>query len=299
MKSTGRLSATLLWKNGYCYRHEPTQEEWGQALHVREADLAWIDAHTTILPAEGPTDPPEELRRVNQAIGNNFIDDMLAAHGSDRLLLCQDQAYRALATQSLGLRASWLQPVLMVARDDGLLSRAEYDHAILSLIDFGDQVISIDSEVLVAATRQEEESPLGFDRVVSLLGGNRAEMLSHILVAVDFLGSICSEHRPELSTSKQTSLILENLIKRRTEWRGVIAILRRIYRERIGLDRELDKSILGWLNGHFLVSLEERSLPLADFGPGTSVERLSREALYSSSSSLALGVGPAARPPSD
>jgi hypothetical protein len=124
-------------------------------------------------------------------------------------------------------------------------------------------------------------------------------MLSHILVAVDFLGSICSEHRPELSTSKQTSLILENLIKRRTEWRGVIAILRRIYRERIGLDRELDKSILGWLNGHFLVSLEERSLPLADFGPGTSVERLSREALYSSSSSLALGVGPAARPPSD
>ena len=148
-----------------------------------------------ILPAEGPADPPEELRRLNQAIGLNFIDDMLAAQGADRLLLCQDQAYRTLAMQS-ELRTSWLQPVLMVARDEGQLSRDEYLKAIAALVDFGDQSVAIDSGSLLAATSDEAQSPQSFDRMVSLLGGEQAEMLSHIGIAVDFLASIWAE-RPQ------------------------------------------------------------------------------------------------------
>ena len=180
---------------------------------------------------------------------------MLAAQGSDRLLLSQDQAYRALATQSFGLRTSWLQPTLMVARDDGLLSRDEYDKAISALIDFGDQVVSIDSGVLVAAAREEEGGSHAFDRVVSLLGGPKAEMLSHIGVAVDFLGHIWSERPGALATLRQTSLVLENLLKSRTEWRSVVTMLRRIYQQRVGVDRGLDEHIVGWLQGHFLVPL--------------------------------------------
>jgi hypothetical protein len=46
----------------------------------------------------------------------------------------------------------------MVARDDGLLSRDEYDKAVLALIDFGDQVVAIDSGILLAATRDEQKN---------------------------------------------------------------------------------------------------------------------------------------------
>jgi hypothetical protein len=265
MKETGGPNASLFWKDGYYYRHEPTQEEWDQALQVREADLAWIDEHTAILPAEGAADPPEELRRLNQAIGHNFIDDMLAAQRDNRLLLSQDQAYRALATQSLGLGTSWLQPVLLIARDEGILSLDECHKAISALIDFGDQSVSIDSGILLAATREQEGSPQNFSQIVSLLGGPQAEMLSHIGVAVDFLGSIWSERPNKLSTAKQTGMVLENLLKGQPAWQPIIAVLRRIYRHRVGREGRLDHYILGWLKGHFLVPVGTATLPLADF----------------------------------
>jgi hypothetical protein len=263
MKEVGKPSTTLFWKNGYYYRHESTQEEWEQALQVREADLAWIDENATTVPAEGLADAPEELRRLNRAIGDNFIDDMLAAQGYKRLLLCQDQAYRAVAAQYLGLRATWLQPVLMAARDDGLLARVEYDKAILSLIDFGDEMVAIDSEVLVAAMDRQNEDPRRFERVVRLLGGPQAELVSHARVAADFLAHIWSERRWELATSQQTSMVLENLIRGQDQWPIVVWLLRRIFRQRHGREDELDEYMLGWLKGHFLVPFQAKQLPIA------------------------------------
>ena len=265
MKEAAEPTLRLFWKGGYYYRHEPTQEEWNEALQVREADLAWIDEHATIIPADGTADPPEALRRLDQAIGHNFIDDMLAAQGADRLLLCQDQAYRTLAAQSLGLKTSWLQPVLMAARDEGVLSRDEYLKAMSALIEFGDQSVAIDSGSLLAAASEEEESPQRFDRIVDRLGGEQAEMLSHIGVAVDFLASIWSERPNELATARQTGLVLENLLKGRPEWQRIIAILRRIYRHTAGREERLDHYILGWLQGHFLAPAGATTLPLVDF----------------------------------
>jgi hypothetical protein len=172
---------------------------------------------------------------------------------------------RALATQSLGLRTSWLQPVLMVARDEGTLTSDEYYKAISALIDFGDESVSIDSGILLAATRDEEANPQKFSQVVSLLGGPQAEMLSHIGVAVDFLGSIWSGRPNELATAKQTGMVLENLLKGQPAWQPIIAVLRRIYRHRVGRESRLDHYILEWLQGHFLVPFGTTTLPLAGF----------------------------------
>lgn len=262
LKESGGPTLTLFWQDGYYYRREPTQEEWNEALQIREADLNWIDQHLTIVPAEGAADPPEELRHLNQVIGHNFIDDMLAAQGSSRLLLCQDQAYRVIAAQSLSVRATWLQPLLMFARDEDVLCRGRYGKVIISLIDFGDQVVSIDGGVLLSAA---SNNPQSFDRAVRLLGGPQAEMLSHIGVAVDFLGTVWSQQPNELATAKQTGMVLENLLKGRSEWRDIIGVLRRLYWNRVGVERRLDHYILSWLQGHFLVAFETTELPLADF----------------------------------
>lgn len=261
----GRPSLSIFWKDGHFYRHETTQDDWERARQVREADLAWIDDHATIIAAEGITDAPAELRRINQAIEKNFIDDMLAAQGSGRLLLCQDQAYRSLAAQSLGLRTSWLQPVLMVARDQGFVTQEEYYKAVLALLEFGDQVISIDGKILMAAAREQQEKPQCFERVVGSLGGPKAEMISHIGVAADFLKIVWSEHPWELATSMQTGMVLTTLLSGREDWRSVIAILRAMYRQRFGKNDALDHYILAWLHGHFLVPFSIKTLPLADF----------------------------------
>ncbi|HKJ73148.1 MAG TPA: hypothetical protein VKA19_03455 [Alphaproteobacteria bacterium] len=262
MKAAAGPSMTLYWHDGQIFRHEASKAEWSAALQVREADLNWIDENATIVPAEGSVDPPRDLRELNESIGQNFVDDMLAAEGSGRVLLCEDQVYRALAGQSLGVRGSWLQPLLMLARDEYSLSSDEYNEALEAFVDLGDRYISIDSGLLLAAA-QHAENPLGrFGRVAAMLGGADADILSHIRVAVNFLGVRWSERPNELMTAKQTSILLENLIRGRSEWRDVVGLLRLLFQLRFGQNADLDRHIMLWLQGHFLVPFDTTALPL-------------------------------------
>ncbi|WP_156831299.1 tetratricopeptide repeat protein [Arhodomonas aquaeolei] len=255
-------SVTLYWQDGQCVRHELSQEEWNSALQAREADLQWIDEHTTIIPAESATDPPVDLRGINELIGNDFIDDMWAAHGSENLLLCQDQVYRLLAKKYLGVAGSWIQPLLMIARDEKSLSRKEYNEAVMHLVELGDRFISIDPDVLIAAARDEANPVRRFDRVAGQLGGAEADISSHIIVAAKFLDAVWSEQRHALTTKKQTSILLENLIRARRDWRDIIGALRWVFGWRFGHNAELDNYILLWLQGHFLVPFGSRKNPL-------------------------------------
>lgn len=257
MKEVGEPSTTLYWKDGQYVRYEPTQEEWNTALELREADLNWIDKYTTIIPAEGAADPPVNLRQLNDLIGLDFLDDMLAAQGSERILLCQDQSYRILAEQSLGVTGTWLQPLLMLARDQGILSSKEYNDAVIRLVDIGDHFISVDGGLLLEAARGQEDSLASFRLVTERLGGAEADIVSHIRVAVGFLGIVWTEEPHETETAKQTSLLLDNLLRGRRDWRNVVATVRWLFNWRFGPCPELDHYMARWLRGHFLLRFEK------------------------------------------
>lgn len=261
MREANRHSMTLYYQNGQFFRHEPSQEEWDTALQVRDADLTWIDENATIIPVQGTADPPGDLRQIKEFVGHNFIDDMLAAQGNAKLLLCQDQAYRVLAEQSLGVTGSWLQPLLMLARSDNLLSDVDYNEAVTALVGLGDCFISIDSSLLLAAARHEEDPLDRFTNLAGQLGGANADIFSHIRVAVKFLGVVWTEEPDDFTTKKQTSILLENLLRGRRDWRDVIGVLRRLFCIFFGRNGEFDHHILLWLQGHFLVPFNTRELP--------------------------------------
>ncbi|MCR8916039.1 hypothetical protein FDP08_02290 [Marinobacter panjinensis] len=244
-------SMSIHWEDGELVRQEFSREEWDDAIKLREEDLAWIDNCAEIIPAEGSQDPTADLLRLNEAIGQNFIDDMVAAEGSGRLLLCQDQAYRVLGEKSLGVTGAWLQPVLMVARDKRMLSNDAYNKAVIALSEIGDQFISIDGGNLIWAAQHGIEV---FDRVVRRLGGPEADINSHVHVANNFLGAVWSSDTPvPLETLKQTSSLLENLLRGRTEWRGIVASLMRLFKICYGRNAELERHVVLWLKGHFLI----------------------------------------------
>ena len=261
MVEEGRPSATLYWRNGRHFFREQSQEEWNAELRTRESDLNWIDENAMIVPAEGAADPHRELRKINESIGQNFLDDMLAAHGSGRLLLCQDQGYRIIAERSLGVAGSWLQPLLMVALHEDILSREEYNSAVIALVGFGDWFVSIDCGILLEAARHQTDSIDNFSRCASLLGGENADISSHIGVAVEFLGSIWPERAADFTTAKQTSTVLENLLRGRGDWPSVVGTLRGLFQTRFGGNAALDRHILSWLQGHFLVSFGASEIP--------------------------------------
>lgn len=263
-ESAKKPMESLFWRDGSICRQEITEEHWTNALKVRRQDLAWIDEHAELIPADSGSDAPSELRRIAQLIDRSFTDDMLAAQGAGMLLLCQDQAYRALASQYLGLKTSWLQPVLMIACDEGLIDRDDYNKIIISMIEFGDETISIDGELLCATSGPGSENAKNFELSVGCLGGPQADLLSHLSVAAGFLAVIWNKRSNEVVTQSQTGAIIKNLLKESADPALTIGALRAVYKIQFDDNPTLDQCILNWMKGHFLVSFESRTLPLVN-----------------------------------
>ena len=178
---------TVFWRDGQFYRDEVSPDHKRRVLAQLEADAAWLAANTEILPAQGTKDPTPNVRSLLNELGSDFIDDVLAAEGSGRMLVSEDQALRAIAAGEFSVRSSWLQPVLMTAVRQGHLTRQEYAQALVALINSRLDFISIDADTLVETLKTAAHShtlPTSFAKLASRLGGKKADMASHLSVAV-------------------------------------------------------------------------------------------------------------------
>src|SRR5262249_54326720 len=122
-----------------------------------KSDLDWLMNNAEILPARPVEDPPAAFRRLGSIKEAHLLDDIYAANGSGRLLLVDDLFTRQIAGL-LGTPATWLQPVLMVARDRKIVSAEQYARAITDLADVGQDFISIDPPTLTLSRKLDRES---------------------------------------------------------------------------------------------------------------------------------------------
>jgi len=192
-----------------------------------------------------------------QEFGSGFVDDMLAAQGADRLLVSEDKIIRGLAREQFGLRTSWLQPILMKAVDGGHLSRDDYNSAILTFVKSGFDFVSVDPTLLVWALHGTSalELPDDFIRVAARLGGPKADLESHVSVALNAIRLIWTDRRfaPTLRFACVGTL-LSNLSKDRPVEHFVI-ILRTFIKFGVQVlnDHEFSDYLRAWVHGHFVV----------------------------------------------
>jgi hypothetical protein len=247
----GNPFMTIFWQDGQYFRHEFTDEELRCALNVAEDDLSWIKEHTEVLPAERTRDLPSDLREFSKKVSGGFFDPILAADGAGRLLLCEEFAYRIIGAQS-GLRTSWLQPVLMAAREQNLMATEKYYEAVVNMIEYRTHFISIDAQVLFkAAMDKTDENGRKFAQVAETLGGQDADLASHIRVVINFFSEIWKEWNPPLRQKAQTGKILECLMRGWGEkFRDVSAAL---LRNVVSPGNGFRDYLLGWLRGHFFL----------------------------------------------
>src|SRR5260370_9685214 len=116
----------VFWRDGRYYREEISPEQKRQSLAQLEEDDGWIAEHTEIIPAQGTKDPTAHVRALLNMVGTEFIDDILAAEGSGRLLLSEDQTLRAVATAEFSVAATWLKSVLIQALYQGHITPGQY-----------------------------------------------------------------------------------------------------------------------------------------------------------------------------
>lgn len=250
---------SVSYRDGQYYRTDITSEEKRQALEVAEADRAWIEANATVLAAEGTTDLSPNWRPLIAEFGAGFLDDLRAAQGSGRLLLCEDQLLRQLAQLDLQVPGTWLQPVLMRALSLKIISGDEYRTAIVQLIDSGLEFVSISQDLLASSLNgcNDPSLPSGFTKLAARIGGKKADLASHAQVA---LGSNIRIWRDDSLpwTLRQAALghLLERLIAERSADDAARVMATFVQGDPWrGTDSSISTYVADWLHGHFLLSV--------------------------------------------
>jgi hypothetical protein len=257
MGGVDQKSMSLIWKDGKVYRQELAPEDKAAALRVLENDRDWLVANAVIVPAKGKSDPPAEMRQLIDETGADFLDDILAAQGSERVFISEDQILRRIGETGFNLKTTWLQPVLLKARGSGELSADKYGETIINFIRSGFEFIAIDTKLLLWAIGMPDEQELllskNFLILSSRIGGPNAELNSHIRVALETIHAVWSNHRIHRTLKRAiVGTLLENLCKKRPRDHG-IAILRIFAKwgEDILQNPDFFSYLEAWVIGHF------------------------------------------------
>ena len=239
----------MSFQNGQYFREEITAEKLLAALNEVQNDLLWIEKNCDILPAESDLGLSPAFSNISKRFGRNLFDSILAVDSSHRIFLCEDYPYRLLATHNGKLPATWLQPVLMMARDKNILSPEKYDDVVYYMREYGFEHIAVDpGNLLRAANLKTDLGGKRFKKMAEAIGGPSAEMNSHIRVTVSFLREIWKDYNPPLKSKAQTSKLLECLLSgRKEDFREIIQTLL-FY---IPISGQFHEYFLKWLKGHF------------------------------------------------
>jgi hypothetical protein len=245
---------TIGHHDGKFYFHERSREELAKSRAIIESDVRWLTANADVVPALPLQDPPAIFRRLGTVKGGRFFDEVFAASGSKRLLVVDDLFTRQVAGL-LGTPATWLQPILMVARNRKIITLEQYAKAIADLAGIGQSFISVDSAMLIAAReldRQNQSTGLGrrFKDATRLIGGKNADPSSHCRVVFDFLNQLWSKNEElNLDDYAATSHLLRELLKDRTnDYRRMLFSLDQSF----GHLPALREYLRAWVRGHFL-----------------------------------------------
>lgn len=204
----GQPYSTVFWRDGQFFREEVTQEQLENMLARIEQELDWIEQNVEILPAESTQIIPEDANRIKDEYSHSFLDPLLAAQESGKLLLCEDQSYRQFGVIEFKVQASWLQPVLMRASETGMITQSRYSDAIYSLVAAGHNFTSLDAGILLHVARDMGKQ---FGIVANTLLTATADLDSHGRVIREFFQRIWDKNYPPLNEQRATSFLLRRL----------------------------------------------------------------------------------------
>jgi hypothetical protein len=247
---------SLAWRDGHVYRSEVTPDQKREALALLESDQRWLAERAVTLPAEGLRDPSRDMRQLMKHFGSSFADELRAAQGSSRLLVCEDHGMRILAQDEFGVPATWLQPVLMRAREAGAITHDNYRKAVLAFVDTRFEFVSIDASLLLGCVEglASVSLPADFLKLVSRLGGKKADLLSHTNVALETIRQTWSRRSlPWTAREAIVGALLENLWKDRPI-DHVMMLLRTFmqFGQTVIAHPEFLQYLHDWMRGHFL-----------------------------------------------
>lgn len=247
----GTKSGTISVRDGQLLLTEIGAEEFASRLALIRADLVWLQEDCSLVPAVASTDPDDQVIAMRDLEFGGFVDDLLAADGSGRVLISDDFHTRALGQGIFGAKSAWIQALIFHLEESGFISIDDVVRMTIQLSEVGEQALSVSSARIHRAAQlfaSERMTEREFELICGLLGQSGAEYASHIPVAANALDEIWND--PTLISVRGVliGVILRKLIRNSAgSYREILAALKKQIRRGF-----LHHHIEGWQAGHFL-----------------------------------------------
>jgi hypothetical protein len=254
-KSGGGLMAK--GDQGYIW-HEYLDEEISEEIKRIDSMIAWINTNLKVLTAVEKETPPELLKGLVQNTDNASYDSILACNGHDKTLLSEDYRLREYSAFFYDTQSTWLQPLLMKARDEKRITIEEYADACSKLVLAKHNYTSVDPDTLLSLLKQDGYTfSYRFKEVLSYLGQRNTEIGSCYHVCGLFLLRLWSLNINISVKERATYQVLAAIMYERWDMdilEDVVRLLQSSALKTIPSQyRTFSQAIANWLKGHFLM----------------------------------------------
>lgn len=207
-QETAPPSTSLREEDGQYIREEATQEQRDHRLALLREMLAYIDDLCEVTPVLGPKDITEHHRVLERVLDNATLDAVYLALERDAVLLSEDGGLR-LAVAAVGLTSTtWVQPLLMYARERGALEHSHYVDVLMGKVARGHDFISVRTEDAVAlALREPGKVAAGVLTAFDTFRSPTLDLSSGVLVCVEFLSKIVPVCPPAITAEYFTAAL--------------------------------------------------------------------------------------------
>lgn len=242
---------TMGYKDGEFFREEVAPDDVAHALRTIQDLIVDLRANMEVVPAAHPGDLSELEEGLIRTSGRNILDPIYAAKNENLLLVSEDMSLRAIGQETHQVNGIWLQPLLMLAADKGLIGAERYAGLVAQLALRRHSHLSLRATDLASVLTTDETEELHlFKQTVAFIGGDNADVTSHLSVGMEFLRNIWGLKQPYLKKAKAAGFALERIAIMLAKH----GILQSTFRKMIDarLDGELAAYLEGWCRGHFI-----------------------------------------------
>lgn len=205
-----RQTGMTSWQDGRLTIIEITPEQNRAFYEEKKRQREDVLAHCGIASAVPQSDLVGQNQEISEMLGSAARDTILAADGGGFLLLSEDQGFRQWANAALNVGTSWLQPVILLAKDRGLVSIEDYTKFIVDCLNRGFTYVSMDSLTLFTQAKADSFDELGtVKRMLEVVGGKNADLENNMGVAALFTDLVLQDTRSKHLRDRYASLVLD------------------------------------------------------------------------------------------
>ena len=205
-----RQTGIASWQNGHLAFIEITPEQNRSFYEEKSRQREDILAHCRIASAVPKTDLAGQNLEISEMLGSAAMDSILAADGGDLLFLSEDQGLRQWAGLTLEVGVSWLQPVMLIAKDRELISTEDYTKFIVDCLKRGFTYISMDPQTLFTQAKADGyEKHSTIKQMLEVVGGKNADLLNNMGVAATFLDLVMRDTKSVNLRNRYASMVLD------------------------------------------------------------------------------------------